>query len=296
MMRVILLNWLLEVSSAFHLKRETYYLTLSTIDRVLSCMKASQSDLQLIGITCLYLSVKREEIYSYPIDEFSKTTSNTFTVTQIKQKESEILPKLKWQLYPATYYNWLNSLLKEWDYFLKSVFSETISQMTGCEERLARVLITFKEQNKNSYIRYIQSMELLDISTLDFSIHQYRPLYLIAAILYAMVYKWFILSNFELFPPIDFMPDMQEHQTLVETLLCKFLAGTVEIQSSEQIAAELRFIHCFDQFEFSSEFERFDNAEDYVRDMQVNYEEFLAVQTFNPRFLEFLQNEGNRVN
>lgn len=266
-MRGVLLNWLLEVSAAFKLSRETYYLSLSTLDRILSSTSIKQSEFQLIGVTCLYLSVKREEIENYPIEEFAKLTDNTFTVSQIRQKESEILPLLKWQLYPSTYFNWLNALMKEWDCFIKSVFAETIDMMRNKPEDLNRVLVTFKEKNKNSYLRFIQSMELLDICTMDYKVYNFTPIYLVAAILYAMAYKAFVVSKFELFPPVDFLPDVQEHHCLAVSLLCKFLAGTVEIVSCEQIAAELRFLARFEKFEFSEGCERLDEANLCVREI-----------------------------
>ena len=266
-MRAMLLNWLLEVSAAFKLSRETYYLSLSTLDRVLSSTPIKQSEFQLIGVTCLYLSVKREEIENYSIEEFSKLTDKTFTVSQIKQKESEILPLLKWQLYPSTYFNWLNALMKEWDNFIIKGFNETIISMKNSQEDLNRVLVTFKEKNKHSYLRYIQSMELLDICTIDYQVYNFTPIYLISAILYSVVYKAFVESKFELFPPVDFLPDVQEHHSLAVCLIFKFLAGTVEVVCCEQIQAELRFLARFEKFEFCDRDERFDGLGLGVRAM-----------------------------
>ena len=266
-MRAMLLNWLLEVCAAFKLSRETYYLSLSTLDRVLSSTSIKQSEFQLIGVTCLYLSVKREEIDNYPIEEFSKLTDKTFTVSQIRQKESEILPLLKWQLYPSTYFNWLNALMKEWDNFIISVFNETIVSMKDSQEDLNRVLVTFKEKNKHSYLRYIQSMELLDICTIDFQVYNFTPIYLVSAILYSVVFKAFAESKFELFPPVDFLADVQDHHGLTGSLIFKFLAGTVEVVCCEQIAAELRFLARFERFEFCDGGERFDGLGLCVREI-----------------------------
>jgi hypothetical protein len=58
-MRAILLDWLIEVCEVYKLHRETYYLTLDYIDRYLSGKNCiSKNQLQLIGITCLFIASK----------------------------------------------------------------------------------------------------------------------------------------------------------------------------------------------------------------------------------------------
>lgn len=58
-MRAILLDWLIEVCEVYKLHRETYYLTVDYIDRYLSVKhNISKNQLQLIGITCLFIASK----------------------------------------------------------------------------------------------------------------------------------------------------------------------------------------------------------------------------------------------
>lgn len=58
-MRAILLDWLIEVCEVYKLHRETYYLTVDYLDRYLTAKKnVSKSQLQLIGITCLFVAAK----------------------------------------------------------------------------------------------------------------------------------------------------------------------------------------------------------------------------------------------
>lgn len=71
-MRAILLDWLMEVSSVYHLRRVTYYLSVDYFDRFLSIRPdIPKSLLQLVGITCLYIAAKIEEIYPPNLNEFS---------------------------------------------------------------------------------------------------------------------------------------------------------------------------------------------------------------------------------
>lgn len=58
-MRAILLDWLIEVCEVYKLHRETYYLTIDYLDRYLSKKQnISKNQLQLIGITCLFIASK----------------------------------------------------------------------------------------------------------------------------------------------------------------------------------------------------------------------------------------------
>lgn len=58
-MRAILLDWLIEVCEVYKLHRETYYLAMDYIDRYLSSHhNVPKNELQLIGITCLFIASK----------------------------------------------------------------------------------------------------------------------------------------------------------------------------------------------------------------------------------------------
>lgn len=62
-MRAILVDWLVEVHLKFKLVPETLYLTVNLIDRFLEREEVSRPKLQLVGVTCLLIASKYEEIY-----------------------------------------------------------------------------------------------------------------------------------------------------------------------------------------------------------------------------------------
>ena len=63
-MRAILLDWLMEVSNEFYLKRETFHITVNIIDRYLSIVyDISKNEFQLIGVSALYIASKLEVIF-----------------------------------------------------------------------------------------------------------------------------------------------------------------------------------------------------------------------------------------
>lgn len=91
-MRAILLDWLIEVCDVYKLHRETYYLAVDYIDRYLSGpRKISKNQLQLIGITCLFIAAKIEEIYPPKIHEFAYVTDTACTDDEILGQELIIL-------------------------------------------------------------------------------------------------------------------------------------------------------------------------------------------------------------
>ena len=85
----------MEVCSVLNFKRETYYIALSALDRYISVVKVNRNELQLIGLTCLYIACKREEITSPGILDFAKTADNAYSVQDIRHMENKILLSLK---------------------------------------------------------------------------------------------------------------------------------------------------------------------------------------------------------
>lgn len=66
-MRSVLIDWMMEVSAEFYLKRDTLYLAQCYIDLYLaSTVGCKKSELQLVGVTCLFMASKIEvNFYSF---------------------------------------------------------------------------------------------------------------------------------------------------------------------------------------------------------------------------------------
>lgn len=63
-MRGILVDWLVEVAEEYKLVPETLFLAVNFIDRCLSKYSCQRSSLQLVGVTCMLIAAKFEEIYA----------------------------------------------------------------------------------------------------------------------------------------------------------------------------------------------------------------------------------------
>ena len=84
-MRAILVDWLVEVAEEYRLVPETLYLTINFIDRFLSSkVIIDPSKLQLVGVSCMLIASKIEEIYPPEISEFVYITNSTYTTDQVK--------------------------------------------------------------------------------------------------------------------------------------------------------------------------------------------------------------------
>ncbi|CAN7130792.1 unnamed protein product [Brassica rapa subsp. narinosa] len=111
-MRGVLVDWLVEVSEEYTLASDTLYLTVYLIDWFLhgNCMERQR--LQLLGITCMLIASKYEEIYAPRIEEFCFITDNTYTRDEVLEMESQVLKHFSFQIYTPTSKTFLRRFLR----------------------------------------------------------------------------------------------------------------------------------------------------------------------------------------
>ncbi|XP_024183698.1 cyclin-A2-4 isoform X1 [Rosa chinensis] len=110
-MRGILIDWLVEVSEEYKLVPDTLYLTVYLIDWFLSKNYIERHRLQLLGITCMLIASKYEEICAPRLDEFCFMTDNTYTKEDVLQMENQVLKYLGFQLFAPTAKSFLRRFL-----------------------------------------------------------------------------------------------------------------------------------------------------------------------------------------
>jgi len=94
---------LVEVAEEYKLRRETLFLAVNYIDRFVQLRDNIQRNiLQLIGITCLLIASKYEEIEVPRVDELIYITDNTYSAQDIMQTERLILNDLDYDLTVCT--------------------------------------------------------------------------------------------------------------------------------------------------------------------------------------------------
>ena len=110
-MRMILIDWLIEVHLKFKLLPETLFLTINFIDRYLQNNQTPRDKLQLIAVSSLLIACKYEEIYPPEISSFVYITDNAYTKEEILNYEIKILGDLEYDVTYPTSLRFLEILL-----------------------------------------------------------------------------------------------------------------------------------------------------------------------------------------
>jgi len=110
-MRIILIDWLIEVHLKFKLLPETLFLTINFIDRYLQKNQTPRDKLQLIAVSSLLIACKYEEIYPPEISSFVYITDNAYKKEEILDYEIKILSSLDYDVTYPTPYRYLEVLV-----------------------------------------------------------------------------------------------------------------------------------------------------------------------------------------
>ena len=146
---------MIEVSNDFGFKRSTFYLAANYVDRYICAVPHSPIKLlQLIGVTCLNLACKLEELYTICLADFSSTTLNCFSQQDIRRAEVDILrvskdhQALKWRINPPTYFVWASWYTSHWDSFILTNPYATNHKLVHSSSTES---VTFRQNNMKAY-------------------------------------------------------------------------------------------------------------------------------------------------
>lgn len=161
----------------FQFRRETYYLCQSYIDSYLSGQEMASAHLKLLGIACLQIAMKIEEVDIRDV----KASLSALDKIQLEKMERQIVTQLKFKLFPDTLYFWFDLAVKLWDTFISQqdeisefslLFKPTSSPLNVTNKYLPS-LNAFKLGVPNPYRTAVQA---LDLMSLHFKIHDFaRP-------------------------------------------------------------------------------------------------------------------------
>lgn len=281
MMRAILFDWMMEVWNEFTLKRETFYYSANYVDRFLSIHQTiKKEELQLVGVTSMFIAAKMEEVYSPRVADFAKSTDNGYNANQIIKMEKIILRELGWRTTPPTYAMWANWYMNQWDIYITTNEYALNHQIIKIHPEL-----TFKSSNEISYARFREVMQILDLIILDYNSLQYKPRGLIASILYliigihvdeftiAMIWQNFTFSS------NAFLNEDIEYNIL----FTDFLELSFGFQIHE-LAPTIQFVSSFMGIPFNYDLPISAQNKNIL---EGNFEEFLSYQTHHPLALEY---------
>ncbi|KAG5637176.1 hypothetical protein H0H81_005475 [Sphagnurus paluster] len=118
-MRGILTDWLIQVHVRFRLLPETLFLCVNIIDRFLSARVVSLAKLQLVGVTCMFIAAKFEEIVAPSVTHFLMCADASYTESEILQAERYVLKTLDWNLSYPNPVHYLRRVSKADEYNVK---------------------------------------------------------------------------------------------------------------------------------------------------------------------------------
>lgn len=118
--RGILIDWLIEVHTRFHLLPETLFLAVNIIDRFLSEKVVQLDRLQLVGITAMFIASKYEEVLSPHVENFKRIADDGFSEAEILSAERFILSTLGYDLSYPNPMNFLRRVSKADNYDIQS--------------------------------------------------------------------------------------------------------------------------------------------------------------------------------
>ncbi|KAG6885565.1 hypothetical protein C0993_012808 [Termitomyces sp. T159_Od127] len=118
-MRGVMNDWLIQLHVRFRLLPETLFLCINIIDRFLSARVVSLAKLQLVGVTCMFIAAKFEEIVAPSVTHFMMCADASYTESEILQAERYVLKTLDWNLSYPNPVHFLRRISKADDYNVK---------------------------------------------------------------------------------------------------------------------------------------------------------------------------------
>lgn len=119
-LRGVLVDWLIEVHTRFHLLPETMFLAINIIDRFLSARIVELDKLQLVGITAMFIASKYEEVLSPHVQNFKHVADDGFTEEEILKAERFVLAALNYDLSYPNPMNFLRRISKADNYDIQT--------------------------------------------------------------------------------------------------------------------------------------------------------------------------------
>lgn len=112
-MRIILFDWLFDLCQKWKMKLRTFVITLTFTDAVLIRCTVTKEIFQLVGLACLFIAGKFEEIYPPSLEEYLDSCNHAYSREQLLQIETIILNSIQFNLVILNHLDILEYNLKQ---------------------------------------------------------------------------------------------------------------------------------------------------------------------------------------
>lgn len=116
-MRAKMVDWLLEITEAYKCRPETLFLAIFLMDQyfTLSQRPLGLGELHLIGVTCIYMACKYEEIHAIRMKTLVRDIAhNKISAREITNKEADILITLGFKFQRRCLFLTSQEILSKW--------------------------------------------------------------------------------------------------------------------------------------------------------------------------------------
>ena len=176
--RFILLDWIMEVSSQLHFKRKTYYFCVNLIELFFSKSIVNTEQIQLVGIACLLISAKNEEITIPQISYFAKACADSYTKNQIINQEYIILKTLNWKIQYTNLSDLGNMFTNNWDNIINN-----LNKSFNNEDKFP----LFRNDPKYNNLLLEHFFQILDFISLDYYFNFINEKYICVCVIYIII-------------------------------------------------------------------------------------------------------------
>lgn len=164
-MRTILIDWINEVHYQFKLEIDTYHMTVSIIDRYLQLVADTpKKELQLVGVTAMFIASKYEELFPPDISDFVYITDDTYKKPQILDMEKQIVKTLGYHLGKP----------------LPTHFLRRFSKAAVANDK-----------------HHLAAKYLMELASIDYTLAHFKPSEIAAAALYISLYLFPLTTSTE---------------------------------------------------------------------------------------------------
>ena len=278
--------WMMQICEEFAFKRDTFHYACNYFDNYLTFGKEkikNKKILDLIGITCISISGKIEEVQIPKLKEYANSIDEIFEIKDIIEMEQKVCLSLGWKLINVNINTWLNWYTCQWDLYIDSVDDIKLQLLKYISEE---DIIYYKKSNDNSYYNYRKICQLIDIIVLDYLSYNYDSRILMAVSLFVIIcinYKFdynFKKNNFRQKTPFSKYIFKVYNQFINQSFDYNF--------NDKNIQNALNYCYKFKNFTFTFELPLLYQIHPEFLE-NGNYEDFISYQTTNEYLEEYLK-------
>ena len=291
--RLHTLCWMMQICEEFAFKRDTFHYACSYFDNYLAFSKEiinNKKILDLIGITCISISGKIEEVQIPKLTEYANSIDKIFEIKDIIEMEQKICLTLGWKLINTNINTWLNWYICQWDLYIDSVddIKETLLKFINEED-----IIYYKKSIDSSYYNYRKISQLVDIIILDYYSYNFDSRILMAVCLLVIICINYNLDyNFHK----KNLKQKTEFSKYIFNVYIQFINQSFDFNFfDKKIQRALEYVYQFKKFNFNYDLPLYYQINQDMLECG-NYEDFISYQTVNENLENYMKDIYNKRN